>query len=148
MNRRVWGQKLLLSICVREEGGEGPGGCQAVVLETRGHRWPLTWGVMERCRKTPLSAVDKGVCWRKCHSRSDNEQTMGLASTCWRSFCNRSPNLGMEVLIVRWYSWLRCSEWVLITALQSHRQLKYCFEWKSCDNFFIRSSSFHKNVWI
>lgn len=73
-----WGQELLLSICVREEGGEGPGDCQAVVLETRGHRWPLTWGLMERYKKTPLSAVDKGVCWRKCQSGPDNRETMGL----------------------------------------------------------------------
>lgn len=62
---------------------ESFGDWRAVVGETRGHRWPLTWGLTERCRRSLLSVGAMGEQWRKRRALSqwmDN----GCGSCCWR----------------------------------------------------------------
>lgn len=81
---RVWRQKLLPWVSVRVGGWvESSGDYQAVVVETRGHNWPLTQGLMERHRKRLLRAAVMGARWRKWRSSSQWPDNRGVR-WCWR----------------------------------------------------------------
>lgn len=103
----VWGQKLILfvrepeCVCVWVESF---GDCQAVVVETRGHRWPLTWGLMKRCRRSPLSVVVMVVVLTHVEEPSDNGETIDARAVVGDSVGNHSCNLGIDYRrIQRWW---------------------------------------------